>query len=74
MTRFWTSFRYLLFASAILRAYFNAQMPLANLDAIPLPGRWDEPVNSDATGNLILQSLAGLMQMAPNSKYPNGAS
>ncbi|EPT01162.1 hypothetical protein FOMPIDRAFT_1079614, partial [Fomitopsis schrenkii] len=54
-----------------------AQAPLANLDETPehrTPERWDKPVNYDATSNLIFQSLAGLMQMAPNSKYPNGHS
>ncbi|KZT04742.1 uncharacterized protein LAESUDRAFT_682224 [Laetiporus sulphureus 93-53] len=35
---------------------------------------WDEPANRDATGNLIFQSLASLMQMMPNAWYPNGHS
>ncbi|KAH9916336.1 uncharacterized protein B0H18DRAFT_1038662 [Fomitopsis serialis] len=33
---------------------------------------WDERPNEDATGNLIFQSLAGLMQMKANSKHPRG--
>lgn len=80
MTRCWTNFQYFLVACAVLSAYSvhsRAQAPLANLDETPehrTPERWDKPVNYDATSNLIFQSLAGLMQMAPNSKYPNGAS
>ncbi|KAH9926915.1 uncharacterized protein B0H18DRAFT_876027 [Fomitopsis serialis] len=37
------------------------------------PG-WDEEVDKDASGNLIFQSLASLMQMKPNSRYGNGHS
>ncbi|KAH9916340.1 uncharacterized protein B0H18DRAFT_1215123 [Fomitopsis serialis] len=33
---------------------------------------WDERPNGDATGSLIFQSLAGLMQMKANSKHPRG--
>ncbi|KZT69221.1 hypothetical protein DAEQUDRAFT_268672 [Daedalea quercina L-15889] len=35
---------------------------------------WNESPGEGATGNLIFQSLASLMQMAPNSKYPVGHS
>ncbi|KZT72896.1 hypothetical protein DAEQUDRAFT_722527 [Daedalea quercina L-15889] len=35
---------------------------------------WNEPPSPDATGNLVFQSLASLLQMAPNSKYINGHS
>ncbi|KAH9839820.1 uncharacterized protein C8Q71DRAFT_744328 [Rhodofomes roseus] len=35
---------------------------------------WDEPPSKDATGNLIFQSLASLLQLAPNSRYINGHS
>ena len=34
---------------------------------------WDEPPPPDATGNLIFQALASLLQLGPNSKYKNGA-
>lgn len=33
---------------------------------------WDAALGQDATGNLIFQSLASLLQLAPNSRYPNG--
>lgn len=33
---------------------------------------WDFNPSEDATGNLIFQSLASLLQLAPNSIYPNG--
>lgn len=36
------------------------------------PGAWDASIGDDATGNLIFQSLASLLQLAPNSRYPNG--
>ncbi|KAH9926914.1 uncharacterized protein B0H18DRAFT_1004463, partial [Fomitopsis serialis] len=35
---------------------------------------WDEESGNDASGNLIFQSLAALLQMAPNSKHCNGHS
>ena len=53
-----------------------SQNPLATVDVgsqYRRTERWYAPVEEGATGNLIFQSLAGLMQMAPNSRYPNGA-
>ncbi|KZT65046.1 hypothetical protein DAEQUDRAFT_717165 [Daedalea quercina L-15889] len=42
----------------------------ASLSARP----WDERPSEDATGNLIFQALASLLQLGPNSKYKNGHS
>ncbi|KAH9916311.1 uncharacterized protein B0H18DRAFT_1139334 [Fomitopsis serialis] len=33
---------------------------------------WYERPGKDATGNLVFQSLASLLQLAPNAKYTNG--
>ncbi|KZT65012.1 hypothetical protein DAEQUDRAFT_731863 [Daedalea quercina L-15889] len=60
----------------VLSVYVPHQLPLnsdfraGNLQALP----WDERLSEDATGNLVFQSLASLMQMRPNSRYPNGHS
>ncbi|KZT65013.1 hypothetical protein DAEQUDRAFT_759566 [Daedalea quercina L-15889] len=59
-----------------LGAYVPDQLPL-NSDVRaggPQPRPWDERLSEDATGNLVFQSLASLMQMRPNSRYPNGHS
>ncbi|KZT01204.1 uncharacterized protein LAESUDRAFT_489044 [Laetiporus sulphureus 93-53] len=70
----------LLAACATQGAYLAEQVPLRTNSefngqvepSFTLP--WDEPVSKDATGNLIFQSLASLMQMGANSRYPNGHS
>ncbi|KZT72895.1 hypothetical protein DAEQUDRAFT_685254 [Daedalea quercina L-15889] len=35
---------------------------------------WDARLSTDATGNLVFQSLASLLQVGPNSKHNNGHS
>ncbi|TFY61120.1 hypothetical protein EVJ58_g4708 [Rhodofomes roseus] len=35
---------------------------------------WNEKLGKYASSNLVFQSLASLMQLKPNSKYPNGHS
>ncbi|KZT01201.1 uncharacterized protein LAESUDRAFT_488590 [Laetiporus sulphureus 93-53] len=70
----------LLAACATQGAYLAEQVPLRTNSefngqvepSYTLP--WDEPVSTDAAGNLIFQSLASLMQMGANSRYPNGHS
>ncbi|KAH9917311.1 uncharacterized protein B0H18DRAFT_1034860 [Fomitopsis serialis] len=63
-------------SSIVLGVCAHEQVPLA-----PIPDSgyesqhlrpWDERPSKDATGNLIFQSLASLLQLAPNSKYVNG--
>lgn len=53
------------------------QEPLVSPSAVNRPSAWlsrlwDERLDGDATGNLIFQSLAGLLQMKANSKHPHG--
>ena len=65
-----------------LRTLATLCLPLAVLghEQYPLlsPGsqawtlKWDEPLDGDATGNLIFNSLASLLQMKPNSRYRVG--
>lgn len=43
-----------------------------NSDVGAPSGTWDTKLSEDATGNLIFQSLASLLQLAPNSRYSNG--
>lgn len=65
----------LVLGAAVFGAYVSDQVVL-NSDARieSSPSRpWDQQLSEDATGNLIFQSLASLMQMRPNSRYPFGA-
>lgn len=51
----------------------HEQYPLLSPPGSQVPTlQWDEPLSSDATGNLILNSLAALMQTKPNSRYRVG--
>ncbi|KZT04743.1 uncharacterized protein LAESUDRAFT_682226 [Laetiporus sulphureus 93-53] len=68
---------HLLLAAHAVSATFNSaqpapQLPLDAPSGIITSHSWDEPIDKDATGNLIFQSLASLMQMMPNAWYPNG--
>ncbi|KAH9839776.1 uncharacterized protein C8Q71DRAFT_462177 [Rhodofomes roseus] len=69
------SLRLLALAGA-LGLYVPEQLPLNNdLRTESLRSRpWNERLSGDATGNLVFQSLASLMQMRPNSRYPYGHS
>ncbi|KZT04746.1 uncharacterized protein LAESUDRAFT_784406 [Laetiporus sulphureus 93-53] len=72
-----TSWWHLLLAANAVSASFNSaqpapQLPLDAPSGIITSHSWDEPIDKDATGNLIFQSLASLMQMMPNAWYPNG--
>ena len=60
--------------AAALGAYVSDQVPLSSNARIegPQSRPWDEQLSEDATGNLVFQSLASLMQMRPNSRYPFG--
>ncbi|KAH9926865.1 uncharacterized protein B0H18DRAFT_1004272 [Fomitopsis serialis] len=69
------SFRFLALG-AVLGAYVPDQLPLitefrtGNIQSLP----WNVRLSEDATGNLVFQSLASLMQMRPNARYPYGHS
>ncbi|KZT66128.1 hypothetical protein DAEQUDRAFT_696085 [Daedalea quercina L-15889] len=62
--------------SAALGVYVPGQVPLnSDVRTASLQSRpWDERLSEDATGNLVFQSMASLMQMRLNSRYPNGHS
>lgn len=50
----------------------HEQYPLISPGSQASAMKWDEPLDGDATGNLIFNSLASLMQMKPNSRYRVG--
>ncbi|KAH9839779.1 uncharacterized protein C8Q71DRAFT_462244 [Rhodofomes roseus] len=64
----------LLALAGVLGLHVPEQLPLkGNLPTeTPRSRPWSERLSKDATGNLVFQSLASLMQMRPNSRYPYG--
>ncbi|KZT69220.1 hypothetical protein DAEQUDRAFT_710410 [Daedalea quercina L-15889] len=57
------------------QALFSPQSFLHQQLEDSIAGRpWNERPSKDASGHLIFQSLASLMQMMPNSKHQNGHS
>ena len=72
----WISLVAPLCGATALAAYDREQVLLSGPRASQLQSSnerpWDEPPHADATGNLIFQALASLVQLGPNSKYMNG--
>ncbi|KAH9839790.1 uncharacterized protein C8Q71DRAFT_855099 [Rhodofomes roseus] len=75
----WTRFAEVLLGAVLstCASVLASQVPFTSVDDATLSWSsrpWNERASGDTSGNLVFQSLASLLQMMPNSKYPIGHS